>query len=151
MRKALQDHKEAIASGEVTGTNVRGIRKAINLAERGLAGWSVPSYAGAGWRTDVFELESFLEDRLLAPIVRGDLHESGVKVLRNKRYAKRWTPNQQAIIDELDHFKLIRFDRIGRRGEYSVPVFRAIGFSGLGFNFRNIPWQSGGDGPEAVE
>jgi hypothetical protein len=62
---------------------------------------------------------------------------------------------QQLTIANLDHFELIRFDRLGDRGRYSVPVYRAVSRSGGSFAFRNIPWQTayfGGfdDGPRAV-
>lgn len=83
----------------------------------------------------------------------GPLHDSGLKVLRNPRYAKRWTARQQLTIANLDHFELLRFDRVGRR--YSVPVYRAVSRSGGSFAFRNIPWQTAyysglDDGPRVV-
>lgn len=39
--KTLQGHLAAIQSGEVTKTNVVGLRKAINLTERLAGGWRV--------------------------------------------------------------------------------------------------------------
>ena len=150
MNKTLQGHLDAIMAGAVTKTNVIGLRRAINLMERGGNGWRVPSYVDVGYRADVAVVEDSLDNFSPSPTVTGDLHESGLKVLRNPRYKSRWTPNQAAVIAELDHFKLVRFERIGSRGEYAVPVYRAVGFSGLGFNFMNIPWQSGGKGPEVV-
>ncbi len=147
----IDRHRQAILDGEVTGTNIIGMRKALTLAAKGDARWgSLPKYATPAWRTRVWELEQVLEDAQPKPTVKGAWHDSGVKVLRNKRYKSRWTPHQQAIIDELDHFKLIGFERIGLSGVYATPMFRAVGHSGLGFAFINIPWQSGGKGPEAV-
>jgi hypothetical protein len=81
-------------------------------------------------------------------------------VLRNPRYAKRWDGYEQDVIDNLDHFELIRFDRVGSRGRYGMPVYRAVAYVGRGkaersFAFRNIPWQTAfysglDDGPRIV-
>jgi hypothetical protein len=59
------------------------------------------------------------------------------------------------IIRRLSHFELIRFDRLGNRGRYSVPVYRAVATDGRSFAFRNIPWQTAyfeklDDGPRVV-
>jgi hypothetical protein len=74
-------------------------------------------------------------------------------VLRNQRYAKRWTPEELLIIACADHFELIRFDRVGRR--YSVKVYHRVSHDGKSFAFRNIPWQTAyyaglDDGPRIV-
>lgn len=148
MNKTLQRHLDAILSGTVERGNVIGLRKAINLMERAYGGWSVPSYVTKAWRAEVMALEEALEAS--RPVVSGELHDSGLEVLRNPRYRKRWTWNEAAIIAELDHFRLLGFDRLGSHGQYATPVYRACGKSGLGFNFRNVPWQSGGNGPEIV-
>lgn len=143
--KALQAHEAAIRAGEVTKTNVIGLRKAINLAERGFAGWSVPKSAPD--RDDVWQLENLLERD--PPRVAGELHETGLALLRNKRFRKRLEAVSD-IIEWPSHFELVRFDRIGRRDEYAVPVYRLTGQNGGTFTFRNIPWQSGGNGPELL-
>lgn len=143
--KAIARHRAAITAGTVTKTNVIGIRKAINNMERG------------DWPSDMidaqFELERAIVER--QPTVAGELHETGLAVLRNPRYAKRWNEREQGIIDRLDHFKLLRFDRVGNRGRYSVPVFKAVDVTGQSFAFRNIPWQTAyyaglDDGPRVV-
>ena len=157
---ACQRHLHAICDGKVTRTNVIGMRKLINTAEREMAGWSVPKSAPD--LQTVWDLETMLEGRF--PRVEGELHDTGLKVLRNPRYAKRWTDWQSQAIDAADHFRLVRFDRIGRigrNGEYAVPVYALWskippkgdaldGGTYEAFWFRNIPWQSGGDGPEVV-
>jgi hypothetical protein len=143
--KSIARHCAAVTAGTVTKTNVIGMRKAINDMERG------------HWPSDMidaqFELEEALQQR--QPVVAGELHESGLKVLRNRRYAKRWNEREQGIIDRLDHFKLLRFDRVGNGGRYSVPVFKAVDATGQSFAFRNIPWQTAyygrlDDGPRVV-
>lgn len=143
--KSIARHLAAVNAGTVTKTNVIGIRKAINDMERG------------GWPSDMIDAQFELEEAIgwRCPTVTGGLHESGLKVLRNRRYAKRWNEREQGIIDRLDHFKLLRFDRVGNRGRYSVPVFLAVDATGQSFAFRNIPWQTayyGGldDGPRIV-
>jgi hypothetical protein len=93
----------------------------------------------------LFELECAIKER--EPEVAGALHDSGLKVLRNPRYTKRWDGYEQDVIDNLDHFELIRFDRVGSRGRYGMPVYRAVAYVGRGkaersFAFRNIPWQT---------
>jgi hypothetical protein len=130
-------HLDAIASGRVTKSNVIGIRKAINHVERLRAGWS-------GNRSNVTpeqcdEIEAALERR--QPLVIGELHESGLALLRSKRYAKRLA-NYVDVIGNLKAFHLVRFDRIGRDGSHAVPVYRATAGGENFFYFRNVPWQT---------
>lgn len=131
---AIERHLAAIASGHVTKTNVIGIRKALNGAfKRERWGWqSGPTFA------DVKPLHEALEAH--EPIVSHELDASGRKVLDSRRYRKRWTVAQRAIIDSLWGFKLVRYDDIGRG--HHIPVYRAIGTNGDSFLFRNIPWQT---------
>src|SRR3954470_14334187 len=79
-------HFNAIADGRVTKSNVIGIRKAINHVERLRAGYS-------GNRSSVTPDQAAWLERALAdrePHVVGELHESGLKLLRSPRYRKRW-------------------------------------------------------------
>jgi hypothetical protein len=141
--KSIARHKAAVQSGRIEKTNIIGIRKAINAIERG--------GETAAMIDAVFDLECAIAEH--RPAVVGSLHDSGLKVLRNPRYAKRWTPAELQIIACADHFELIRFDRVGRR--YSVPVYRVVSHDGQSFAFRNIPWQTAyfdglDDGPRVV-
>ena len=144
MTKTFDKHMAAIRSGEVDRGTVIGIRKALNNMERISNGWSPNRIAMTV--EEAGELESVLYDR--HPKVVGDLHETGLAVLRNKRYAKRLAPYKD-IIDSITHFTLGEYERIGRRSEYAVPVYRAHSPHGI-LRFMNIPWQSGGDGPEVL-
>lgn len=135
--KTAERHMAAIQSGEVTKTNVIGIRKAVNHAARLRAGWSARS---AVTIPEANALETALEHH--EPRVVGELHESGLAVLRSPRWRKRWNEKQAGIIERLDHFKLARFDRIGSRGAHAVPVYRAVDVTGQSFLFRNVPWQT---------
>lgn len=142
--KSIARHRAAVESGKVTKTNVIGIKKAINAME--LGSWPAEMIDAQ------FELERAIAER--HPLVVGELHETGLKVLRNPRYAKRWNEREAAIISRLHHFELIRFDRIGRLW-HSVPVYRAVSRSDGSFAFRNIPWQTAhyeglDDGPRVV-
>jgi hypothetical protein len=132
----LEKHTDAIKRGVVTKSNVIGIRKLINAAERREQGYSVSRTAATV--TETLELRRLIAER--QPVVEGELHESGVKVLRNPRYAKRWNERERAIIDRLHHFTLAGFDLIGR--DHAVPVYRAVSALGPSFIFRNIPWQT---------
>lgn len=134
-KTAMQRHLDAIASGQVTATNIIGIRKAANHVARIQNGWS-------GSRSNATPGEVAAAFAALAkcePLVRGDLHASGVRTVANKRYAKRWTPDQAQVIATLHGFRLVGFEMLG--DSHHVPVFRAVGESGS-FLFRNVPWQS---------
>lgn len=146
--KAIARHLAAVNAGMVGKTNVIGIRKAINELERNA--YNPPEITDA-----LFELECAIKER--RPVVVDELHDSGLKVLRNPRYAKRWNDAQRAIINyPLLRFRLVRFDRVGSRGRYGMPVYQAIGDERMGsFTFRNIPWQTAyysglEDGPRIV-
>lgn len=148
--KSVARHMAAVQFGKVEKTNIIGIRKAINAMKQG------------DWPAEIIDAQFALEQAIAEhrPIVVGTLHDSGLKVLRNPRYAKRWEQWQQQAIDAFDHFKLLRFDRVGNRGRYSVPVYAVWakapgGGTYQAFAFRNIPWQTahyGGldDGPRVV-
>ncbi len=140
-------HLMAIQAGEVTATNVIGIRKALNAEARREAGYSVSRTAPKLSGRELAEIESEL--RRAPPRVIGALHASGLKLLTDRRYHKRLQP-VQAIIDDLAAFRLIGFDRLGRYEEYAVPIYRAETADGRSFDFRNTPWQSGGNGPEVL-
>ena len=148
MQTTVQKHLAAINAGFVTKTNVIGLRKLINGMERMRDGWSVsPAMARSVDEFCALGVEEILE--LRKPYVGGDLVHSGIELLRSKRYRKR-LERVQPIIGHIRSFQLIRFDRIWRRGEYAVPVYRCNAWDDLDgfFDFRNIPWQSGGTGPE---
>lgn len=145
--KSIARHRAAVEAGTVDKTNVIGIRKAINAMER------------ESWPAEMVDAQFQLEEAIAQrrPTVAGALHDSGLKVLRNPRYAKRWNDAQRAIINyPLLTFRLLRFDRVGNRGRYSVPVFLAVGDERMGsFAFLNIPWQTAyyaglDDGPRVV-
>lgn len=150
----FQKHLAAIASGKITRSNIIGMRKGFNAWERASRGYST-SRTNPGFTN----LEA--DDLTLAidkhhPTATGELHDGGLIVLRNPRYAKRWSAFEQRIIDGACRFDLIRFDWIGSRGAQCVPVYRVIARDGEAFAFRNIPWQSAWalgeeDGPCVVE
>jgi hypothetical protein len=145
--KHTTDHMAAIKSGTITKTNVIGLRKILNASKRRYLGYSVSSTAPNYTPAEVDALENALERH--KPRVTGELHASGLKLLQSPRYRKRLA-DVQAIIAKLDSFRLVRFDRIGNREENAVPVYKACA-GRKSFTFRNIPWQSGGNGPEIVE
>jgi hypothetical protein len=146
MNKTAQKHLDAIRAGVVERTNVIGLRKLINASERKYQGWGNGRTACAVGIDDLGLIEDALDDA--RPIVRGELHETGLALLRSKRYEKqlRW---QKLAIGRIHQFRLVRFDRLGRYQVHCVPVYRAEDAAGNHlFTFRNIPWQSGGNGPE---
>jgi hypothetical protein len=143
----FQKHIDAIASGNVTKTNIIGLRKAINAMSRRRSNISVSVTSPKATDDDIY-LALAMIDRD-HPKVTGELHDSGIKLLQSKRYAKRLAAYAD-IIEWPSHFELCGFDQLGRYGDHSVPVYRLVGQNGGSFRFRNIPWQSGGNGPEIV-
>lgn len=74
------------------------------------------------------------------PLVCGDLHESGLRVLQSRRYAKRWTDEQRAIIADAAAFRLVRFDWLDSL--HCNPVYQVETADGRAFCFRVVPWQT---------
>jgi len=98
-------HMRAICSDNVTKTNLIGLRKALNHGARLDARLS-------GNRCNVTREETAtLLDAVLErqPRVTGELDDSGRKLLRSRRYAKRLAPVAD-VIDKLECFRLIGFD-----------------------------------------
>lgn len=152
---SFKKHLDAIKSGRITKSNVIGMRKAFNAFERDRNGWSNSNTAPKMTADEYSEAERLIPD--YHPTVTGELHESGLKVLRNPRHAKRWTERERRIIDGACRFDLIRFDWID--ATHCVPVYRVISRGCESFAFRNIAWQTVWtsrdpelqDGPRVVE
>lgn len=144
--KHTTDHLADIKAGKITKRNVIGLRKILHADLRRQERLSVSSTCPKYTHEEVMELEDAVEK--YKPVVTGELHESGLKVLRSPRYRKRLHAVAD-IIEQLESFRLVRFDPIGRHGLQVVPVYQACA-GRRSFTFRNIPWQSGGDGPELV-
>lgn len=147
MSTAFKKHIDAIESGEVTKQNIIGLRKALNAQARREAGFSIGITEPKATDTDIAHALALIDrDK---PRVVGELHDSGLKVLRNRRYAKRLA-DYADIIEWPSHFELCGFSCLGRYGHYAVPVYRLTGQNGGSFKFRNVPWQAGGNGPEVI-
>lgn len=134
-------HARAICGDNVTGSNVRGIKKILNHVWRLEKGYS-------GNRSTATPEEAATIRDLIAerqPLVTGDLVASGIKLLQSRRYAKRLASYPVA---QVDGFRLIGWDEIGNGNH--VPIYRALIAGKPAFAFRNVAWQSGGDGPEIM-
>lgn len=134
----FKKHLAAIERGEVTGSNVIGLKKATSAFERKSAGYSISSTAPDWSAVEMQEMAKSL--KVFRPRVKGKLYDSGVKQLRNRRYAKRWTEFQRSVIDRLDHFRLLGIISIGRHSY--AAVFEACAADGQSFCFYNVPWQT---------
>lgn len=142
----FKKHLDAIRAGKITRSNIIGMRKAFNAYERKDRGYSV-SVTASQMTFDEYD-QATQAIGFHKPRVIGELHEGGLKVLRSKRYAKRLAPVADIIAGRL-HFRLIGFEWLDNT--HCVPVYQAIdGASGRSFKFRNVPWQSGGQGPEIL-
>ena len=147
MNKTIAAHLDAIHGGTVTRSNVIGIRKALNAAVRAVEGLSNGCSSPKVTLAEADALESAVVR--FRPLVGGDLVETGLAVLRNKRHAKKLC-NVAGIIAAVDRFRRVDFHHLGWWGQYAVPVYRAETPEGAGFDFVNVPRQSGGNGPEIV-
>jgi hypothetical protein len=137
-------HLAAINGDAVTKSNIIGLRKAFNAQARKDQRLSVSSVSPNITADEIAWLQNAIA--VNQPRVIGDLHDSGLKLLQGKRYRNRFTEGQKEIIDSLDHFRLAGFEWIDSL--HCVPVYRAIARDGRKFLFRNVAWQSGGNGPE---
>lgn len=136
MNRTFKKHMDAIKSGNVTASNIIGLKKAINAAERRKHGYSVGMSSPQATAAEIEAANYAI--RLLEPFVIGELAESGKRLLQSKRYAKRLEP-VAAVVADLRSFRLVRFDWID--STHVVPVYRAMSTRGS-FLFRNIPWQT---------
>ncbi len=146
-RNTFQKHLAAIYAGEVTKSNIIGLRKALNANARKRSGYTTSATSPKVTATELSAAIDMIYSR--RPKVVGDLHDSGIRLLQDRRYAKRLAPYAD-IIAHPSHFELCGFESIGVRGTYHTPVYRLTGQNGKSFQFINIPWQSGGNGPEIV-
>jgi hypothetical protein len=145
MNATAKKHMRAICSDSVEKTNIIGLRKIINAQWRKDHGYSVSRVAPKVTRQEVADLIREMEHH--QPKVTGELHASGLKLLQDRRYRHR-LEGVRDIIANLDCFRLIGFIEAGEYGGHHVPVYRAIAKDGRKFTFYNVPWQSGGDGPQ---
>lgn len=145
MQTTFHRHLAAIESGRVTKTNIIGIRKALNNMLR------IEHRLSPNRCNVTVDQAIALHDALIRhrPIVIGEMVDSGIKVLTNRRYAKRWTEQERAIVDDIDSFRLVGYEMFERECA-SYPIYSVSGCNGDSFRFINIPWQSGGNGPEPV-
>lgn len=147
-KTTFDDHLEALRAGKITRRNVIGLRKALNADARRMNGWGVSQTAP---KATPDQIETALEiiTGKHSPIIIGELHESGVAQLQARRYRKQ-LEHVADIVADVARFRLVDFEMRGRYGDYAVPVYRAETIDGRAFDFVNVPWQSGGRGPEVI-
>lgn len=121
MSKALAKHLVAIQNGAVERSNVIGLRKLLNDAWRKRKGYSVSKTAADVDDVTVCQVENLLYD--CRPRVTGELHDSGVTVLQNKRHKKKVAPYADIVAD-IERFELVAFDEVGRGNH--VPLYLSL-------------------------
>ena len=141
-QSTIRKHIEAIKAGSVTKTNIIGIRKVFNADNRRRAGYSVSRSAPVFTGEELRELAAAIHE--IAPVVKGEWHDSGVKVLTSPRYRKQLESVSDRIESGIQAFRLV--DYLEERGNV-YPVYQVQTPRGF-FRFFNTPWQSGGKGPE---
>ena len=146
MNRTVKRHLKAIKSDAVDRSNVIGLRKIYNTIAREDSGYSVSSTAPKVTAEEFELLATALGEH--EPRVVGALHDSGLKLLQSRRYRSRFTDWQREVIANLKEFRLTAFEEID--SYHHVPVYRAIAPNRRTFLFRNVPWQSGGRGPEII-
>ena len=146
MHKVAARHLAAIESGQIDRGNVTGIRKLVSSSIKASRGWRVGGGQAKASLEDVESVLSAIMER--KPLATGDLHDNGQKVIRNRRH-RRALEGVASIADTVTGFRLVDYELRGRIGDYFVPIWRAESPAGW-FDFINIPWQSGGNGPEVL-
>lgn len=141
LSKTYIRHLTAIRADAVTRSNVIGLRKLFSANRRRREGYTANTVVTPQEANTLLDLVDECQ-----PVVIGDLDATGKALLRNPRYRKRLAPVAD-IIAELSHFRLLGFNYLPGARTY-VPYYRAVASDGRSFVFRNVPWQSGGDGPE---
>jgi hypothetical protein len=141
MTKAIANHRAAILSGQVTKTNIIGIRKLFNAAEMRYLRREAPLPN----ESELWDLNDLLVEH--CPCVVGEWLESGKVQLRNPRYKRRWNERQAAVIADIAEIRLIGYEQ---RGGNFFAQYRCVGGNGDSFDYMNVAWQSGGDGPEII-
>jgi len=144
MNRTVKRHLKAIKSDSVGKSNVIGLRKIYNTVAREDSGYSVSSTCPKVTAEELETLATALGE--CQPRVVGALHDSGLKLLQSRRYRSRFKPWELEIIANLKEVRLAAFEEID--SYHHVPVYRAVAKDGRSFLFRNVPWQSGGRGPE---
>lgn len=140
-------HAKAICGDDVTGSTIRGLKKIFNADWRKSGHYSVSVVAPKVTPEEAETLRELIAEKM--PRITGELDASGRKLLLNRRYAKRLAPVADIIAD-LDCFRLIGFDDCGESAGNFIPLYRAFARDGRSFAFVNVPWQSGGNGPEVL-
>lgn len=146
MTSTYERHIAAIRH-TVTKSNIIGMRKAINAFERNRRGYSIGATAPE-WSYSM--VRALHEDTArYAPVITGDWHATGIATLQRavKRYPDRFNAYCAAVVADIWYFRLVDW-HCERLQHY--PVIRAVARDGTHFDFYNIPWQSGGDGPKIV-
>lgn len=145
MHKVAARHLAAIESGAIERGTVIGIRKLVSASTRRQMGWGVGGGQANAPVEDVSAVLDAIKDR--KPRAVGELHAGGLAVLASKRNRRR-LHHVADIVPDVVTFQLVDYELQGRAGEYFAPIWRASTADGRRFDFLNIPWQSGGEGPE---
>lgn len=138
-----QKHMAAIERGEIDKTTVIGLKKLVNMDWRRARGYSISSTAPKASPQEVEALQIAMRER--APAVVGELHESGVKVLRSDRFRRQLRDVADLVEEGPILFRLVGFADIGR-GHF-LPIYQVETRRGS-FRFQHVPWQASFTGAE---
>ncbi len=146
MHKVAARHLATVKSGTIDRGTVIGIRKLVSSSYRAAHGYGV---GGGQAKAPLEDMEAILVAIMEhKPVATGELHDNGLKVLRNPRHRKALA-GLEHVLTYTPTFRLVDYELRGRIGDYFVPIWRAESLLGW-FDFISIPWQSGGNGPEVL-
>jgi hypothetical protein len=144
MHKVAARHLAQIQTGRIDASTLRGLRKLVSGSLRKADGWSVGGGQAVAPLGDLWKVLDAIT--LHKPAATGELHDSGLEVMRNKRHRS----SLPDFAPDVCGFVLVNYELQGPRKTYFVPIWRATTADGRYFDFQNIPWQSGGNGPEVL-
>lgn len=149
-------HMNAIKSGTYPEGLIQGYRRAYHSADRQRSGWSTGATAAKTKGGELSAIwEAITEHK---PRVEAAQEEKGIAYLRNvwrtpkgaERQRNPFGPQEQAILEAFDHFRLVDFWDVGRHHSFIIPVYRVVARDGSYFDYYCAAWQSGGSGPIIV-
>lgn len=142
MSKTFERHMMAIEAGEVGPAFIRGVKCAMNRADRVARGYGV-SRAFSGMTKG--ELDA-LDDKIMTrpPRVAAAQSAKGLKFLQSRKIQKLLSEAERAIVRDYDHFTLAGWRDIGQHSSFMLPIYTVHAKSGKTFDYCAGSWQSGG-------
>ena len=142
MSKTFERHKAAILANEVGPTFIRGVKCAMNNADRKAQGLST-GRAFSGMSRD--ELDILLDMvRSRPPRIAAVQAAKGLKFLQSRRVQRLLGERDRAIVRDFDHFTLADWYDAGNACSFMIPIYAVHSKGWRWFTYVAGSWQSGG-------